>query len=944
MRARRLLSLLIATLIVVGSIGNVYGQTLHEITKTQTVTLGVEHSTAERLTSLGWQNINVLKIDLNNENVVLKPLEAEALGERQTVLEMATGSGAVAGVNADFFDMAASPAPSFGAVIEDGKTKHTYNSNYTNLGPKKNMATFMVDENKNLLMDYYSMNMYIEIDGMKLCDISAYNIFPGSFNVPVVIDSRYYSSTEKFNNKYRAQGVYTVIVTEDEVTYVSLQDEVVDIPEGSYALIMNNNSASKYLPLLSIGTQISLQQTIQLKDEMIDSIEQMQFGIGGGGLIMKDGQPYGGAAHKVSPDSREPRTILGTTQNEGEILLIAIDGRNKLVGASHSDLIKILQEYGVKDAMYLDGGGSTTLVAREEGENEPKVQNTPSEGTQRKVTNGIGVFSTAEKSELTKLYIEAPRDRTFVGEGITFTLKGVDKNHNPVTISEDVALSATGVTGTWKGLTFYPETEGKALIIAKKDDIEVATEIDVSSAPSALRIEPSYLQVDENTSKTVQVYGIDKEGYKIPISPEKITWTSDNNKVSASGNQVQATTKTLANLTATYKDIKANLGVVVGNTVAPIYSFEDNNALWEGDTATVKGKVEPSKDVKYHAQQSVKMTYTFDKSNTKQVAYTAFKEPVKIYGDAQTINLWVYAKGQGDTLKIQLKDATGQTHYIKLADHLKHEGWKYLSASIPSSVKLPAEINKIYAYTSSNPQKRTSTLYLDHMSITRGHQDKENIATSKDFIFDSMYKDSLQAPVGSDQYEMHIVGPTKVASMNLDKATINALTDKLQSQASMVIMATQNNLDLPFQKNAYTYKNTYERVEHNNTAVFFVGTDNGGIRATSPEQWLTIKKDLENTSAQHIILVMSKNPLTEFEDVKEGKAFHDYLSTYRAQTGKNIFVVTTGGTQKEVQIEEGIRYIRLNGLELPTDDPKQGEYLRFKVVGDQIYYTFDSMM
>ena len=86
---------------------------------------------------------------------------------------------------------------------------------------------------------------------------------------------------------------------------------------------------------------------------------------------------------------------------------------------------------------------------------------------------------------------------------------------------------------------------------------------------------------------------------------------------------------------------------------------------------------------------------------------------------------------------------------------------------------------------------------------------------------------------------------------------------------------------------------------------------------------------------------MSKNPLTQFNDALEGQALHEYLKSYKENTGKNIFVVTPGGSENEVRIEAGIRYITTHGMNVITDQYKEGSFLKFKVDGDKIYYTFE---
>ena len=66
-----------------------------------------------------------------------------------------------------------------------------------------------------------------------------------------------------------------------------------------------------------------------------------------------------------------PRTCIGQTA-DGSVLLLTIDGRQATsLGATHSDCIDILEEYGAVNAANLDGGSSTVMYY------DGKVQNTP---------------------------------------------------------------------------------------------------------------------------------------------------------------------------------------------------------------------------------------------------------------------------------------------------------------------------------------------------------------------------------------------------------------------------------------------------------------------------------------------------------------------------------------------------------------------------------------
>lgn len=58
-------------------------------------------------------------------------------------------------------------------------------------------------------------------------------------------------------------------------------------------------------------------------------------------------------------------------------------------------MAQLLLEQGCYNAMHLDGGGSTTMIAKSGG--QLKLMNRPSDGAQRQVANGILVVGYDEK-------------------------------------------------------------------------------------------------------------------------------------------------------------------------------------------------------------------------------------------------------------------------------------------------------------------------------------------------------------------------------------------------------------------------------------------------------------------------------------------------------------------------------------------------------------------
>jgi exopolysaccharide biosynthesis protein len=79
-----------------------------------------------------------------------------------------------------------------------------------------------------------------------------------------------------------------------------------------------------------------------------------------GPLLLLEGKPVE-LAKRAFNDNRHPRTCACIT-DEGKILLLTADGRtDQAFGLSLPELTALLQSLGCRDAVNLDGGGSTTM-------------------------------------------------------------------------------------------------------------------------------------------------------------------------------------------------------------------------------------------------------------------------------------------------------------------------------------------------------------------------------------------------------------------------------------------------------------------------------------------------------------------------------------------------------------------------------------------------------
>jgi exopolysaccharide biosynthesis protein len=87
--------------------------------------------------------------------------------------------------------------------------------------------------------------------------------------------------------------------------------------------------------------------------------------------------------------ARHPRTAIGRRE-DGRLILVTVDGRQpqKSVGMTIEELAKLMLELGCREALNLDGGGSTTMVIKN------RIVNSPSDQIgERPVSDALLVFT-----------------------------------------------------------------------------------------------------------------------------------------------------------------------------------------------------------------------------------------------------------------------------------------------------------------------------------------------------------------------------------------------------------------------------------------------------------------------------------------------------------------------------------------------------------------------
>lgn len=906
---------------------NLYSEKTEEIV-TKGVTYGYEH----RLATDGWQNIHTLTIDLTSDNVKIAPVESSTeYGLKETALKLLNDSGAVAGVNADFFGLTGSYSASFGPVIDDGELISVGTDK--NLDSKEYAAYFMTDTG-NSFIDYLRFTADFVNDAGARLELASINkltelVYPMYFNASAA------PSTADIDK--RIDGLVKIMVENDMITYISQPGETVTCPTGDgYLIIVKGTYADYANQNFHVGDHVST------RIESSIDLDSIQTAVGGAGRILVNGE-------KVSDGTiitgRQPRTALGISQDGNTLILMVVDGRGTSIGATHDEMAALMKEYGAYNAMHLDGGGSSTMVVETADEDELSIKNTVSEGTPRKIMTAFGVFNTSQTGSLSQLKLEVESDRAFVGESVKTTLIGYDNYYNKVDIqAEQVTYSVTGGNGNASNGIFTAYEPGVYTITAEYGGYTASANVTYSYAAS---MTPSVSAVSLNKGQTVALAftGVDSEGYSAPLS-NGISYVLSNEElgtINPSSGTFTAVNDGTGYITCISGTAVCHIAVSVGGTLKTVESFENSPAVtFSSYPSTVTGSASVTSSAS-DGSKGLQINYKLAQSNDTQAAYAKLNSPIVFNGTPTTITMSVKGNGTDQWVRGKITDAAGNSYTIDFSKGIDWSGWKDVTADIPAEVTYPIKLETIYVAALSNENTSDQSVSFDNIRavVADGTVDvpsNPSFTDNQNVGIDSKIPGSFYITIaGNVVYS----GENKPAEYTDARVSVN---NALQQNSDLMIYAGGCDVTSGSSVETIKYGSTY--AFHNygaaDLSIVELTAKNGGLRNTQASQWQKFSNDIANAGNSNVIFIMDVTP-SNFSDKLEGDLFKSALNTIK-NSGKNVYVVSASGTSSWSTVKDGIRYINLPSLW--TSDGslnKDFKTLTIKSDGNGMYYDIKSV-
>ncbi len=301
------------------------------------------------------------------------------------------------------------------------------------------------------------------------------------------------------------------------------------IPKDGYVIrIRDTEKASQIKSLTAIGDHVTFRAGFESGHLHLTDV------MGGGVRILDDGQPYSG-----TNEARHPRTFVAMDRDTTTVFICTVDGRQLTsIGMSYREMADVLLQLGAWHAVNLDGGGSTTLVVRNE------VANSPSDpGGERRVANALMLVSTAPGGDPERLEVQPESFTLYPHESQDLTIHAFDRFQNPVNVPGELKWEFDPVIGRLADGVFTPGTsDTSGTLTVRSGEISATTRARIhhytslSAEPESLKLAPGEETVITLTGRTAD--GVSR---RIPVDrvryrqPEDAVYLSHDGTVYATG-------------------------------------------------------------------------------------------------------------------------------------------------------------------------------------------------------------------------------------------------------------------------------------------------------------------------------------------------------------------------------------------------------------------------
>ena len=631
----------------------------------QPIAPGVTCARYVLVTAGGPISVSVIAVATNRPDVEVNTVLASdrITSPGENVSSMARRTGAVAGLNADYFDIGNTNQPT-NIVVRSGRLLRT---------PDKRAALVILRSAAPQIVDN-SFTGSLQMSGRTLALDAVNEMPPPGGGISLL--------TPEFGPVAPSENLTLVALVPETgtppfATYRvrEVADNSARQPPGYYAAIGLNAYGNAGVP--NPGDIVTADGDVQPA-----GMGNVVAAVGGGPMILRDGAwyddpegPNGGDYSARSPSSG------AAVEPDGTLLLIQVDGRqpDRSVGVTRREFAALMRGLGARAGLAFDGGGSSALALRQLGTPEAELYNQPSDGVERPVADGIFIYSNAPKGPPHEIVASPSTVRAISGASVDLRIAAVDRSDRVAALPAALIASVEPpALGTFQAGTFTASTPGTGAIVLRSGTLRARLPVDVFASPSRVEIFPRRPNVPVAGHYRLTARAFDARGYPIAL-PGELPWRTNGGRISPSGIFDAASTDAEVSLTlgASY----AVARVTVGSHEVPI-------PLRDARFLTVpRGGVGNVSD----SPSGIALTYALGPA--ERAAYLA--TDVILPQNTIAIAFDVRDDGSGAKLRVSLRNSLNEQVLLP-ALTLERPGWRHVVVTVPQSSADAARLSSIY--------------------------------------------------------------------------------------------------------------------------------------------------------------------------------------------------------------------------------------------------------
>ncbi|GAB3101082.1 phosphodiester glycosidase family protein [Isoptericola nanjingensis] len=677
---------------------------------------GLELTEFARVSAEGWLSGEVLVAHLGRDGGPrLGYLGPDAVAGNATVSEMAADRGAVAAINGDFFDINNSGA-ALGAAVDDGTLLKS-------AAPGREKALTVDSSGVARLAELFlegTVTLGTGDDAPEL-PVAGLNVTAVPAGGVAVFDAAWGDAARTRPLGAGEQGVEVQVRTapgSDEGaagTVVSVGAPGSGrLPADVRAVVARPGAAADALAALAPGDEVTLAYGLR------DDLGELRTAIGGDpdDWLLEDGEVTSSTSDFAT--LRHPRTAVGLSADGTTAYLVVVDGRQaQSIGASLPELGRFLDQLGADDAINLDGGGSTTMVARLPGDAGTSVLNSPSDGGERLDANGLGLFTPEGSGEVHAFDVRAAVPtgaapagdalRVFPGLHRTLTAAGYDESRAPVDTrpddwtTTDAAVAAVAraddgagvVTGVAAGTaTVRAATPAADGVATGSAELTVLGGLERLTVP-----EPVVTLPDADATASLTVVGHDADGYAAPVEARDVeVMGGDGVAALEPAADGSFTVRALqgagaATFTLAVGDEQVEVAVAVSLKDMVVADLADADRWTSAHDRAPGGSVTPAEG--HEGAAGLTLTYDFTQSTATRGQYAVAPDGGTVVpGQPRTLTAWVHGDGNGAWLRLQVRQGDGVVTNLD-GPTVSWEGWRQVQVVVPEGVAFPLTLQRL---------------------------------------------------------------------------------------------------------------------------------------------------------------------------------------------------------------------------------------------------------